>query len=227
MVPAVGAVHALREDRQGRTRCCASLLDTAREIQGEVLAHARRAARAGRATPSGALRRRPRRAAPATSARSSEILHEEIDKLEQLSREGVGLTGTPSGFRDLDDITGGFQPGNLIVLAARPSMGKCALVTNIAENAAVEHGKPVALFSLEMSETELAQRFVASQAAVPSDKLRKGRVARDRWPKVLKAMRDARQRAAVHRRLQRHRHPRAARQGAPAARQRQRASGCS
>ena len=71
-----------------------------------------------------------------------EILHDEIDKLERLSRDGQPMTGTPSGFRDLDDITGGFQQSNLIVLAARPSMGKSALVTNIAENVAVKHGKP-------------------------------------------------------------------------------------
>ena len=83
-----------------------------------------------------------------------------------LARAAPPLTGTPSGFKDLDEITGGFQPGNLIILAARPSMGKSALVTNIAENAALEHGKPVALFSLEMSEAELAQRFVASQARI-------------------------------------------------------------
>src|SRR5205085_10807455 len=88
---------------------------------------------------------------------------------------------------DLDEITGGFQPGNLIVLAARPSMGKSSLVINIAENAAVEHHKPVALFSLEMSETELAQRFIASQAKLNGDDLRKGRVRPDRWPKVVKA----------------------------------------
>jgi replicative DNA helicase len=117
-----------------------------------------------------------------------EVLHEEIDKLEALSRQDVGLTGTPSGFNDLDDVTGGFQPGNLIVLAARPSMGKSALATNIAENAAVKHGRPVALFSLEMSETELAHRFIASQARLSSDELRKGRVKGDRWPKVLKAV---------------------------------------
>src|SRR5687768_7627783 len=116
-----------------------------------------------------------------------EIMHEEIDKLEQLSREGVAITGAPSGFRDLDDITGGFQKSNLIVLAARPSMGKSALVTNMAENVALKHNKPVALFSLEMSVTELAQRFVASQARMPGDKLRKGGVARNDWPKVLKA----------------------------------------
>jgi replicative DNA helicase len=116
----------------------------------------------------------------------SEVLHEEVDKLERLSREGQAATGTPAGFRDLDEITGGFQPSNLIVLAARPSMGKSALVTNIAENVAVKYDKPVVIFSLEMSETELAQRFVASQARVPGDKLRKGQVGRD-WPKVVKA----------------------------------------
>jgi replicative DNA helicase len=115
-----------------------------------------------------------------------DVLHVELDKLERLSREGIGMTGTPSGFIDLDGKTGGFQSGNLIVLAARPSMGKSALVTNIAENVAVEHGKPVALFSLEMAETELAQRFIASQAKVSGDDLRKGRVRSEAWPKVLK-----------------------------------------
>jgi replicative DNA helicase len=124
----------------------------------------------------------------ASEIRSIEaVLHDELDKLEQISREGVSLIGTPSGFRDLDDITGGFQPGNLIVLAARPAMGKSALVVNIAENAAVDHDKAVALFSLEMSETELAQRFIASQAKLDGDELRKGRVKPDRWPKVIRA----------------------------------------
>jgi replicative DNA helicase len=66
-------------------------------------------------------------------------------------------------------------------------MGKSALVTNIAENAALDHGKPVALFSLEMSEAELAQRFVASQARIKGEELRKGRVAEQRWPKILEA----------------------------------------
>src|SRR5271155_520471 len=115
-----------------------------------------------------------------------EVLHEELDKLHRLSREGTALTGTPSGFKDLDEITGGFQKGNLIIIA-RPAMGKSALVCNIAENAAVEHGKPVALFSLEMAEAELAQRFVASQARIKGEELRKGRVAEQRWPKILRA----------------------------------------
>jgi replicative DNA helicase len=116
-----------------------------------------------------------------------EVLHEELDKLHRLSTEGTALTGTPSGFNDLDEVTGGFQPGNLIILAARPAMGKSALVCNIAENAAVEHGRPVALFSLEMAEAELAQRFVASQARIKGEELRKGRVSEERWPKILRA----------------------------------------
>jgi replicative DNA helicase len=116
-----------------------------------------------------------------------DVLHLELEKLQRLSKERQPITGTPSGFRDLDEITGGFQPGNLIIIAARPSMGKSALVTNMAENAAVDAGKPVALFSLEMAETELAQRFVASQASIPGDDLRKGRVADGKWSGILKA----------------------------------------
>ena len=86
----------------------------------------------------------------------NDVLDVEITKLEQLSREGKAVTGTPSGFEDLDNITGGFQPGNLIILAARPSMGKSALMANFAEHAALGSEKAVALFSLEMSESELA-----------------------------------------------------------------------
>lgn len=115
------------------------------------------------------------------------VLDDEIDKLQRMSVQSTVMTGTPSGFKDLDEITGGFQPGNLIILAARPSMGKSAFVTNIAENAAIMHRKPVALFSLEMSEAELAQRFVASQARIKGEDLRKGRVAENRWPKILEA----------------------------------------
>jgi replicative DNA helicase len=120
--------------------------------------------------------------------RVGDVLHEEIDKWHLLSTEGRALTGTPSGFNDLDEITGGFQPGNLIVIAARPSMGKSCLVTNIAENVALHKDQPraVALFSLEMAEAELAQRFIASQASIKGDDLRKGRLKDERkWRRVL------------------------------------------
>jgi replicative DNA helicase len=117
----------------------------------------------------------------------SEILSDELDRLEKLSSGETALTGTPSGFRDIDAITGGFQPGNLIILAARPAMGKSALVANIAENIAVQKKLPVAFFSLEMSEVELAQRFIACRARISGDKLRKGQVAQKDWPKVVRA----------------------------------------
>ena len=113
------------------------------------------------------------------------VLDAETTKLAELSREGKSITGTASGFEDLDTITGGFQPGNLIILAARPSMGKSALMANFCENAALEGEKAVALFSLEMSESELAQRFIASQASIKGDDLRKGNVPNSRWPKIM------------------------------------------
>jgi replicative DNA helicase len=118
-----------------------------------------------------------------------EVLHAEVRKWQELSAEGRSLTGTPSGFADLDSITGGFQPGNLIIIAARPSMGKSALVTNMAENVALnkDNRRPVALFSLEMSEAELAQRFIASQASIKGDDLRKGRLRDEtKWKRVLR-----------------------------------------
>ena len=115
------------------------------------------------------------------------ILEEEIDRLEQLAKGDSDLTGVPSGFRDLDRITGGFQPGNLIVIAARPAMGKSSIVTNVAEHVSSKHGKPVAFFSLEMSEAELAHRFIANRARISSDRLRRGQVATKDWPGVVRA----------------------------------------
>ncbi len=121
-----------------------------------------------------------------------EVLHDELPRLEQLSKDRTAITGVRSGFEDLDAITGGFQPGNLIIIAARPSMGKSALVTNIAENVALDRHapRPVALFSLEMSESELAQRFIASHASIKGDDLRKGRLRPDKWERVARAARE-------------------------------------
>src|SRR5437588_6309381 len=84
--------------------------------------------------------------------RIEDILHVELDKLHALSRGGTSLTGTPSGFNDLDEITGGFQAGNLIIIAARPAMGKSALVSNIAEKAAADHNPAAPPFPLDMPE---------------------------------------------------------------------------
>jgi replicative DNA helicase len=116
----------------------------------------------------------------------AEMLQEETDRLHRRATDQAPLTGTTSGFAALDDVTGGFQPGNLIILAARPSMGKSALVANFAENAAIA-GHPTLMFSLEMSKSELSQRFIASQASIPGDDLRRGRISDQRWPRLLKA----------------------------------------
>jgi replicative DNA helicase len=186
VVPALGAVldyaRIVKE-----TALLRSVLSATREIQDDVLGR-RGEARELIERAESVLFKIGHDGGTAEMRTIETVLHEEIDKLEELSRSDVGLTGTPSGFNDIDDLTGGFQPGNLIVVAARPSMGKSTLATNIAENAAIEAGRPVALFSLEMSETELAHRFIASQAKVSSDELRKGRVRADRWPKVLRAV---------------------------------------
>jgi replicative DNA helicase len=119
--------------------------------------------------------------------RVADVLADEIDRLEALAKGDREVTGTPSGFRDVDALLGGFQPGNLIVLAARPSLGKSALVCNIAENVATKGNLPVAFFSLEMSEAELAHRFIACRSRIPNDRLRKGKVATRDWPKVVRA----------------------------------------
>ena len=162
-----------------------ALLTTSYEIQASVLARD--------ASPRDLLERAERSVLEIaqderqkTFRSVADILHEETDKLHHLSLSKTALTGTPSGFKDIDDITGGFQPGNLIVIAARPSMGKSALVANVAESASLQ-GHAVALFSLEMSESELAQRFVASQSKTPGEQLRRGRVSEDRWQKILDA----------------------------------------
>ncbi len=115
-----------------------------------------------------------------------EILDREVKRLDDLASGRVEVSGTRSGFVDLDAITGGFQPGNLIILAARPGMGKSGLVANIAEHVSIKEKRPVAFFSLEMSDTELAQRLIAKRARIPSDKLRKGKVSEREWSQVLK-----------------------------------------
>jgi replicative DNA helicase len=105
-------------------------------------------------------------------------LHDEMDEaldyVEMLIQRGGELTGISSGFRDLDEMTGGLQPGELIVIAARPSMGKTALCLNLARNAAIDHGKKVAIFSLEMTKRALALRLLASEASIDFSGFRKG-----------------------------------------------------
>ena len=101
---------------------------------------------------------------------------------------GKKITGLETFYSDLDELTSGFQPSDLLIIAARPSMGKTAFAINIAENAAVEGQKKVAVFSLEMSREALLLRLLCSRAKVDSHKMRTGSLWRDDMQKVVRAM---------------------------------------
>jgi replicative DNA helicase len=116
-----------------------------------------------------------------------QLLKESFERITQLYEAGVDVTGTPSGYRDIDRLTSGFQPGNLIIIAARPSMGKSALALCMAANLAVRQGTPVGLFTLEMSKSEVTQRLMCSEAKVESQRLRTGKLAPDDWPRLTAA----------------------------------------
>ncbi|MBM3679509.1 MAG: replicative DNA helicase [Actinobacteria bacterium] len=115
------------------------------------------------------------------------LLKESFARIMHLYEAGADITGVPTGFRDLDRLTSGFQPGNLVILAARPSMGKSALALCMAANLGVRHGTPVALFTLEMSKAEVTQRMMCSEAKVESQRLRSGKLAQDDWPRLTAA----------------------------------------
>ena len=120
-------------------------------------------------------------------AHIEELLKESFERITALYEAGAELTGTPSGFRDLDRLTSGFQPGNLIIVAARPSMGKSALALCMAANVALKYEVPVALFTLEMSKAEVTQRLMCSEAKVESQRLRTGKLGADDWPRLTAA----------------------------------------
>ncbi|ADL08960.1 replicative DNA helicase [Thermosediminibacter oceani] len=117
-----------------------------------------------------------------------DVLLATFERIEQLYNSKGGITGVPTGFPDLDAMTSGLQPSDLILVAARPSMGKTAFALNIAQNAAIRHRIPVAIFSLEMSKEQLVQRMLCAESNVDSHKLRTGRLEEDDWPRLARAM---------------------------------------
>ena len=119
--------------------------------------------------------------------RIKELLWPTMERIEALQRGGQTVTGVPTGFADLDDLTSGFQPADLVVIAARPSMGKTALTLNIAQHAAIEAKVPIAFFSLEMSKESLVQRMLTSEARVDAQRLRKGMLRDDDFPRLARA----------------------------------------
>ena len=114
-------------------------------------------------------------------SRVDEIVARNLEMIEEASKLSDDITGVPSGFIDLDHMTNGWQKSDLIILAARPAMGKTALCLNMAANAAVDYHQPVAIFSLEMSKEQLVQRMLAAAARIDQKRLRTGQLNADEW----------------------------------------------
>jgi len=112
------------------------------------------------------------------------LMHKAIKELEEKKNQKDGLTGVPSGFTALDRVTSGWQPSDLIILAARPAMGKTAFVVSAMRNAAVDFKKPVAIFSLEMSSLQLVNRLISAEAELEGEKIKKGNLADYEWAQL-------------------------------------------
>jgi len=115
----------------------------------------------------------------------ADVMHKLIDELEELRQRKDGLSGVPSGFTDLDRVTSGFQKSTLIILAARPGMGKTAFMLSLARNAAVDHKKPIGIFSLEMSQSEIMKRLCSSEAEISGEKFRTGKFDNAEWQRFV------------------------------------------
>jgi len=113
-----------------------------------------------------------------------DLLKPTFDNIQKLFERKVQVTGVPSGWEDLDKLTSGWQPGDLVILAGRPAMGKTSCAMNMAENAAIRHSVPVAVFSLEMSKEQLALRLLCSQSEVALHKVRTGFLGNEDWPRL-------------------------------------------
>ena len=117
-----------------------------------------------------------------------EVLKKVLDKIDRLYGKKEALTGLPSGYPDLDRLTAGFQPADLIIVAARPSVGKTALALNIAANLSIKYQIPVAIFSLEMSKDQLAQRMLCSEAEIDAQRLKTASLPDTGWKKLTKSL---------------------------------------
>jgi len=113
-----------------------------------------------------------------------EILWPAFEHIEQLQQSKSGITGVPTGFPDLDKMTSGLQSGDLVIVAARPSMGKTSWVLNVAQNAAIDHQIEVGVFSLEMSKEQLVQRLLCAEGRIDLQRLRKGQLDADEYQRL-------------------------------------------
>ncbi|HEX6849992.1 MAG TPA: replicative DNA helicase [Candidatus Polarisedimenticolaceae bacterium] len=114
------------------------------------------------------------------------VAEQSLKTIEELTRQGELVTGLPTGYLQLDEMTAGLQPTDLVILAARPAMGKTSLALNLAAHVALHHGRTVGVFSLEMSHTQLFQRMLCCEAKIDNHRLRTGRIGKEDWQRIIK-----------------------------------------
>jgi replicative DNA helicase len=123
----------------------------------------------------------------------NKLIADALHQIEEAGKREDSLSGVPSSFTQLDRITSGWQPSDLIIVAARPSMGKTAFVLSMARNIAVDHKRPIAFFSLEMSSLQLVNRLIVAETQLPSDKIRNGRLENYQWEQLEYKIKDLEQ----------------------------------
>ena len=113
-----------------------------------------------------------------------------LDEIEAIGARDGQLTGVPTGFKDLDELTNGLHPGNMVVLAARPAIGKSTLGLDLARNASIKHGLTSVIFSLEMGKSEITMRMLSAEARVPLQNMRSGNLSDDEWTRLARRVGD-------------------------------------
>ena len=118
----------------------------------------------------------------------SEIMEATLDELDSISSRGGAMTGVPTGVADLDELTNGLHPGQMVIIAARPAIGKSMLILDLARSAAIRHGLASVIFSLEMGRTEITMRLLSAEARIPLNSMRNGKMTDDDWSRLARRM---------------------------------------
>ena len=120
--------------------------------------------------------------------RLEEVLQGTLDEIEAISSRDGGMVGVPTGFKDLDELTNGLHPGQMVIVAARPSLGKSTIALDWLRSAAIKHGLPSVIFSLEMSRNEITMRLLSAEARVPLHHMRSGTMSDEDWARLARRM---------------------------------------
>ena len=186
-VPTAANAALLRQDRLASGPCCAAWSRPAPASSSSATAATARSTRSstGRRPPS---TRSPSAARARTTSGSRTSCRLTLDEIEAIGSRGGGMTGVPTGFADLDELTNGLHPGQMIVVAARPALGKCTLGLDFARSAAIKHGMTTCIFSLEMGRTEITMRLLSAEARVPLHHMRSGKMTDEDWARLARRM---------------------------------------